>query len=105
MSTTVANMLTWVEYRLFSSSDQTLTTTSEPSQAECLQWINEVCEELLTVCVTTSSEIGRAMATVTLSDGDSDYPEYQNLIFAPIVMKDSSGEQFSGWIHAVTHLL
>jgi hypothetical protein len=96
--TTVANILTAVSYRIFPDTSQSITTTSEPSSTECIQWINEVCAELLTVCIETKTEIGRAMGTVTLSDGDSDYPEYQNLIFSPTVMYDQDGEQFSGWI-------
>jgi hypothetical protein len=94
---TVANILTAVGYRLFSNSTP-IEATSEPSSTECVQWTNEVCQELLTVCIESKTEISRAMATVTLSDGDSDYPEFQNLIFSPVVMYDQDGEQFSGWI-------
>jgi len=96
--TTVANILTAVGYRLFPDSDQTITTTSEPNSTECTQWINEVCEELLTVCVERGSEVGRDTAEITLADGDDDYTDLADLILAPVVMYGLYGERFSGWI-------
>jgi hypothetical protein len=96
--TTVANILTAVSYSIFPDKDQSITTTSEPSQTECIQWQNEVCEELLTVCIETKTEIGRTTASITLADGDDDYTDLASLIFSPVVMYDQDGEQFSGWI-------
>jgi len=98
MATTVANMLTWAGYRLFPDGETTITTSSEPSQAECLQWINEVCNELLTVCITTGSEIGRSSVSITTVDGTSTYTDLAALIFAPVLMYDRNGRQFSGYI-------
>ena len=94
MATTVANILTAVGYRL----NTTINTTSEPSQSECIQWINEVCEELLTVCVTTGSEIGRTSATITTVDGTSSYTDLAALLFSPVMMTGMDGMQYSGYI-------
>jgi len=97
--TTVANILTNVGYRLFPDGSTTIGTTSEPTQAECIQWINETCKELLTVCVEMGSELGRtAAATVTLSDGTASYSDLAATLFSPVIYKDNNGDQFSGWI-------
>lgn len=97
--TTVANILTNVGYRLYPDGSTTISTTSEPTQAECMQWINETCEELLTVCVEMGSEIGRtAPASIGLTDGTSSYSDLAATLFAPVIYKDAKGDQFSGWI-------
>ena len=98
MATTVANMLTWVGYRLFPDGSTTISTSSEPKQAECIQWINEVCNELLTICVTTGSEIGRTSASITTVDGTSTYTDLAALLFAPVLMRSKDGTLFSGYI-------
>ena len=98
MATLVSDMLTWVGYRLFPDGETTISTSSEPTQAEAIQWINEVCNELLTVCVTTSSEIGRSSVSITTVDGTSSYTDLAALIFAPVLMYDRNGRQFSGYI-------
>jgi hypothetical protein len=101
--TTVANILTNVGYRLFPDGETTIGASSEPSQAECIQWINETCEELLTVCVEMGSEIGRtAAATVTLADETASYDDLAALLFAPVIYRNSNGAQFSGWIEKTT---
>jgi hypothetical protein len=97
MATTVADILTQVGYRVFSDGTA-ISTTTEPSQAECIKWMNEVCEELLTICVEMGSEVGRTTASITLADGDDDYTDLASLLFAPVIMWDDNGEQFSGWI-------
>jgi hypothetical protein len=97
MATTVANILTRVGYRLFSDGTA-VSSTSEPTETECLAWTNEVCEELLTVCVETKTEIGRSIASITLADGDESYDDLAVLLFSPVIMYDQDGEQFSGWI-------
>jgi len=96
--TTAADIITAVSYRIFPDTDQSITTTSEPNSTECIQWINEVCEELLTVCIENVSEIGRTTASITLADGDDDYTDLASLIFSPVILRDQDGEQFSGWI-------
>jgi hypothetical protein len=96
-ATTVANILTAVGYRVFLDGTA-ISATTEPSQAECIQWMNETCEELLTVCVEMGTEIGRTTASITLADGDKDYTDLAALLFAPTFLHDSDGETFSGWI-------
>ncbi len=98
MATTVANMLTWVGYRIFTDGSTTISSSSEPSQAECIQWLNEVCEELLTVCIERGSEIGRSTASITLADGDKDYTDLASTLLTPYEMIDSDGQRFCGWI-------
>ena len=96
--TTVANILTRVEYRIFPDTDQSISTTSEPSSTECIQWVNEVCEELLTVCIEMKSEIGRTLGSITLADGTASYADLTSVLFSPVIMRGLDGEQFSGWI-------
>ena len=102
MATLVSDILTNVGYRLFLDST-TISTTSEPTQAECIQWINETCEELLTVCAELNSEIGRtAPASISLVDGTSTYTDLAALLFAPVLYRTKEGMQFSGWIEKTT---
>jgi len=96
--TTVANILTAVGYRIFTGGSTTITASSEPNQSECIQWINEVCEELLTICIQEGSEIGRTTASVSLVDGTSSYSDLTALLFAPVLMRDQEGDQYSGYI-------
>jgi hypothetical protein len=96
--TTVANIITNIGYRLF-LDDTTISATSSPTQAECIQWMNETCEELLTVCVELGSEIGRtAAASISLVDGTASYSDLAATLFAPVIYRDNKGGQFSGWI-------
>lgn len=98
MATTVANILTAVGYRLFPDTTTSIGNTSEPTSTECIQWMNEIGEELLTICVEMGSEIGRTTASITLADGDADYTDLAALLLAPVIMRDKDGKQFSGWI-------
>lgn len=93
----VSEILTAIGYRLF-LDDTTISATSEPTQAECIRWINETIEEILTVCIETGSEIGRTTASITLVDGTSTYTDLADLLFAPVIYRDHNGDQFSGWI-------
>ena len=98
MATTVANILTWVGYRYFPDDAQSISATSNPSQAECLQWINEVVSELLTVCVEAGTEVARSTASVTLADGTASYNDLAATLLTPYEMLDSDGQRFCGWI-------
>jgi hypothetical protein len=98
MATTVANILTKVGYRLYPDTTTSIGTTSEPTSTECIAWMNEIGEELLTICVELGSEIGRSTASISFTDGDADYTDLAALLFAPVVMRDKQGNQFSGWI-------
>jgi len=95
--TTVANILTWVGYRIFPDGTA-ISSSTEPSQTECIQWINEACEELLTVCVENATEIARTTASITLADGTASYSDLASLLLAPVIMQDKNGDTFSGWI-------
>ena len=102
MATLVSNILTAVGYRLF-LDETTIGTTSSPSQAECIQWINETCEEILSVCVEFGSEIGRTTpASITLVDGTATYTDLAALLFATVIYRDREGGQFSAWIEKTT---
>ena len=98
MATLVSDILTNIGYRLYRDST-TISSTSQPTQTECIQWINETCEEILTVCVELNSEIGRTTpAAISLVDGTATYTDLADLLFAPVIYRDMDGEQFSGWI-------
>jgi hypothetical protein len=94
MATTVTNMLTWVGYRL----STTIGAATEPSQAECIQWINEVVSELTTVCAEAKTEVGRTTASITLADGSATYTDLALVLLAPYEMLDDDGQRFCGWI-------
>jgi hypothetical protein len=96
--TTVATILTAVGYRIFPDTNQSITTTSEPSRDECIQWTNETCQELLTVCVEMGTEIGRSTASITLADGTAAYTDLASTLLAPYEAKDKDGKAFCGWI-------
>ena len=97
MATTVANILTAIGYRVFSDGTG-ISSSTEPSETECIRWVNETCEELLTVCIESKTEIGRSLGEITLADGTASYDDLDDVLFSPVIMRDSDGEQFSGWI-------
>ena len=102
MTTLVSNILTNVGYRLF-LDDTTISATSSPSEAECIQWINETCEEILTICVEFNSEIGRTTpASITTVDGTATYTDLAALLFAPVIYRDRYARQFSAWVEKTT---
>lgn len=98
MATTVANILTAVGYRIYPDATTAIGSTTEPSTTECIQWMNEIGEEILTICVEMGSEIGRTTASISFADGDPDYTDLAALLLAPVIMRDKEGKQFSGWI-------
>ena len=108
MATTVANMLTWVGYRLFPDGETTISSSSEPNQAECIQWINEVCSELLTTLVSDGAEQGRNTGILTTVDGTSTYTTWDDAttvldtLFAPCLWYDDNGDEYSAWIEETT---
>ena len=94
MATTVGDVLTWVGYRL----DTVIDSATEPSQSECIRWINETCSEILTVCATTGTELGRSTATITLVDGTASYTDLATTLLAPHETRDCDGKTHCGWI-------
>jgi hypothetical protein len=97
-------MLTWVGYRL----GETIEAASEPSQAECIQWVNEVCGELLTTLVSDGAEQGRNTGAITTVDGTSTYTEWDDAttildtLFAPCFWYDDNGDEYSAWVEETT---
>jgi len=67
--TTVADIITAVGYRVFTDDSQTITSTSFPKEAECIQWINEDIAWILGVCAEMGSELGRTTGSITTADG------------------------------------
>lgn len=99
MATLVSDILTSVGYRLYPDGSTTISTTSEPTQTECIQWITETLEELLTVCAELGSEVGRtAAASIAISSSSSAYNDLASLLFAPVMYRTENGDQFSGWL-------
>jgi len=103
-SSTVSELLTRVGYRLFPDGS-TLSTSTEPTQAECLGWMQEACEELLRVYVETKSELGTTFIDISLVDGTSTYTNLQTLIFAPVEFRKENGDLFAGWIVKTNELV
>jgi hypothetical protein len=62
---TVANILTDVGYNL----NETINAlSSEPSEAECISWINQTIDWIVQACSEMGSEIGRSMGTITCAE-------------------------------------
>lgn len=62
---TVASVLTKVGYKIFESTNQSITATSEPSTAECLAWLNEGVEVLSNLLVERRSQFGQSTKKIT----------------------------------------
>lgn len=58
---TVANLITAIGYGL----NRTINTTSEPSEAECIQWINQTLDWIIAVCAEMGSELGRTTGSIS----------------------------------------
>jgi len=89
MATTVANILTAVGYRLFTDPAQTIATSSHPSQAECIQWLNEDIKWLLGICAEEGSELGRTTGSITTTASTASYNDFIADLYTPAP---------SGWV-------
>lgn len=58
---TVEDLLTDIGYSL----NRSITGSSEPSQAECIAWINQTLDWLLQLCAEFGSELGRTTGVIT----------------------------------------
>lgn len=58
---TVANLITAIGYGL----NRTINTTSEPTTAECIQWVNQTLDWIIAVCAEMGSELGRTTGSIT----------------------------------------
>lgn len=59
----VSTILTAAGYRL--SGGITVSTTSDPSTATCLQWLNEIALWITGICAEQGSDLGRTIGTIT----------------------------------------
>jgi hypothetical protein len=59
----VSTILTGIGYRL--SGGITISSTSDPSQAACLQWLNETALWITGICAEQDSDLGRTIGTIT----------------------------------------
>jgi hypothetical protein len=57
----VSTLLTAIGYGL----NRTISATSEPTQAECIQWINQTLDWILATCAETGTELGRTVGSIT----------------------------------------
>ena len=80
---TVANILTAVGYRIFTDSAQTIDTSSSPSQAECIQWLNEDIKWLLGICAEEGSELGRTTGSITTTASTASSPTLASDMYTP----------------------
>lgn len=61
---TVASLLTDIGYSL----NRVISGTSEPSQAECVAWINQTLDWILQSCAEFGSELGRTTGSITCAE-------------------------------------
>jgi len=66
---TVGTILTAVGYR----TNLTISTTSDPTTATCIQWLNETALWLTGVLAEEKSELGRTLGSITTADGTAAY--------------------------------
>ena len=60
-------------------TDQTISTSSEPTTAQCIQYLNEACEWLVGICAENNSSIGRSQGSITTVDGTASYDDLDPL--------------------------
>jgi hypothetical protein len=59
----VSTILTAVGYRL--GGGTTISTSSDPSTATCIQWLNETALWITGICAENNSDLGRTLGTIT----------------------------------------
>lgn len=60
----VSTILTGAADRIFSDG-KAISTTTEPTEPECIQWLNETSSWILAICAERKSELGRTTGTIT----------------------------------------
>jgi hypothetical protein len=75
---TVANILSAVGYR----TNLTISTTSDPTTATCIQWLNETIQWLTGFCAEERSELGRTLGGITTVNGTASYTTLSTM-YAP----------------------
>lgn len=79
----VSTILTGVGSRLFSESDKSISSTSEPTITECIQWLNEASLWMIGICAERKSELGRTTGSITTEDGKDAYTDFASDMYAP----------------------
>jgi hypothetical protein len=64
----VSAILTAVGYRL--TGGITVSASSDPAQATCIQWINETAQWITGICAENESDLGRTIGTITTIAAD-----------------------------------
>lgn len=84
---TVADIITGVNARL--GGNISITSTTDPSESEVIQWCNETCKWLTHVCARENSELGRTTGSVSATDGTASYNTLASAMMIP---------HHTGWI-------
>ena len=94
--TTVADLITRIQYRLFPGGE-TISTSTTPTQAEIIEWINEANEWITGVLAEERAGIGRTLGTITTVDGTASYATLSTM-YAPTDLVDKNGNTVNGWV-------
>jgi len=90
----VADILAGIGFNL----NRTIDAASEPSEAECIAWINQTLDWLVQILVENRSELGRTLGTITTVDGTGSYSDFATTMYSVGIMIDDDGDEFSGWV-------
>lgn len=58
---------------------ETISTTSSPTEAQCIQFLNEDIEWLTSICAEEKSDIGQSLGEITTVDGTSEYDDLSGM--------------------------
>ena len=78
---TVSTILTSVGYKL--GGGISISSTSDPSQATCIQWLNETISWVTALCAEENTDLGRKLGTITTVEGTTEYDDLCDDIYAP----------------------
>jgi len=90
----VSDLLTAIGYGL----NRTIDVNSEPTETECISWINSTIDWILQTLAELGSDLGRTTGTITTTAGIASYSDLAADIYCPCVMVNTGGEDFCGWI-------
>jgi hypothetical protein len=98
MMSLVSDILTEVGYRTQSDGTTAISSTSDPTQAECISWLNEAIRHVSRRCAAKRSDLGKARGTISLLDGTDSYSDIASDLICPAILYDSDGKPFYGWL-------
>ena len=78
---TVTTIISGVQARL--GGNITISSTSDPSESEIIQWCNETVKWLVHVCARENSELGRTTGSISATDGTASYSTLASYIMIP----------------------